>query len=59
MGGITRWIVGLILVILLLCICLPSREQLWRELELQHLPTPIHANWWDLWLILYRYGKCQ
>jgi hypothetical protein len=45
------------LLLLLIWIITPSRDMIIQSLESQHLPTPIFANWFQLLMILWIYGK--
>ena len=46
-----------LLLVFVIYMVLPSKLQIIQSLEMQHLPTPIFASWFELWMILQTYGK--
>lgn len=47
----------ILLLVFVIYMVLPSKLQIIQSLEMQHLPTPIFASWFELWMILQTYGK--
>lgn len=52
-----KFILFLLGIVLILVVCLPSKSKLFEMLENQHLPTPIFADWFQLFYIWWVYGK--
>lgn len=52
-----KWFFILLGLVIILFACLPSKSRLFEMLENQHLPTPIFANWFQLFYIWWVYGK--